>query len=305
MSKGADRDLRPAAPGAARRRWRRIVLALLALVHLAALAVYLLKQTQASYLARVLDAREQWRDGNLEAAAALYRDFAENYPHFSWPVVLFDDYPSRSRAWYALGRIEAERNRVDEALAAFRQAMTEEPGLGQREFRNLLLESHRPAVLAADATARLDRDRTDLAAWFDLGAARLAENDPAAAEVAYAAALTQLPGWLRVHTRYGATPGLTAEEGDLRGLRAVAALRAGNAALASAECTALAHRERPDERYDQLCAAYLLAAAGDRPAAIRRLAGFVPSAPEHAALAGAITGPPGTGDGRPAVRRGD
>jgi hypothetical protein len=86
---------------------------------------------------------------------------------------------------------------------------------------------------------------------------------------------------------------------------AVAALRAGNAALASAECTALAHRERPEERYDQLCAASMLAAAGDRPAAIRRLAGFVPSAPEHAALAGAITGPPGTGDGRPADGRGD
>jgi tetratricopeptide (TPR) repeat protein len=267
------------------------VLAVLVLVHLAALALYLLKQTQAGYLARVLDAREQWRDGNLETAAALYRDYAENFPRFSWPVVLFDDFPSRGRAWYALGRIEAERDRVDEALAAFRNAMAEEPGLGQREFRNLLLESARPGELAKDATTRLARDAADLAAWFDLGAARLAQNEPGAAEAAYAAALVHLPRWLRLHTRGGGAPGLTAEEGDLRGLRAVAALRAGNADLARAECASLARRERPEERYDQLCAAYLLAADGDLKAARERLNGYVPSGAEHAALAKAITGP--------------
>ncbi len=270
---------------------------MLVLVHLTALAVYLLKQTQASYLARVLDARQQWQEGNLEAAAALYRDYAENYRRFTWPVVLFDDYPSRARAWYALGRIEAERHRIDAALGAFREAMVEEPGLGQREFRNLLLDSRRPADLANDAETRLSRDAADLAAWFDLGAARLAQSDPAAAERAYTSALAHLPAWLRARTRYGATPGLTAEEGDLRGLRAVAAVLAGNVALAGTECAALAGRERAGEQYDQLCAAYLLAAAGDPEAARRRLAGYVPSAPEHAALAGAITGPGGSGGG--------
>lgn len=280
----ADPPATASAGGRRARHRRRWILAALVAIHLIALWLYLLKQTQAEYLARVLDAREQWSAGHLDEAASLYRDFAEHYPAFSRPFLLFDGYPSRARAWYALGRIETERSNVDAALTAYRAAMSEEPGLGQREFRNLLLATGRLDELAADATARLARDELDLSANWDLGAARLAQGRPAEAEASYAAALWNLPAWLARHTRYRPGPGLTAEEADLHDLRSVAALLAGHADLARTECAALSSRQRPEDHYDRLCVAYLAVDEGDMEAAKRALRGFTPSGPEHAAL---------------------
>ncbi len=276
-----------------RERRRTVIVVALVTVHVLALAVFLLRTVQAGYLARVLDAREQWRAGNLTGAAALYQNFAEDYPWFSRPLLLFEDYPSRARAWYALGRIEAERGNRDAALHAYREAMHAEAGLGQREYRNLLLEAGMAGVLADDARQRLASHADDLAAWWDLGASELALGHADAAVHAYAAALDHLPAWLSAHTRASSRGSLTAEEGDLRGLLSVALLKAGAVDRSRAECDWLSRRQRADEHFDQLCSAYLLAAAGDSKGAQRRLQGYTPSGPEHRALAAALAGDSG------------
>lgn len=269
----------------ARARRRRLILAALIGAHVVALWLYAVRERQADYLGRVLDAREQWSQGNLALAADLYRGYATDYPEFAWPVVLFRNYPTRPRAWYSLGRIEADRGNVDAALAAFRSSMAGEPGLGQREYRNLLLEQGRYRELVEDAHRRLAADPDDLSGWWDEGAAQLGLGDARAASLAYAEALAHLPRWLERHTRAGAGGGLTVEEAELAGLLSVAALEAGNAPLAAARCSDLARRERRDEHYDQLCAAYLAAGAGDSARARALLGGYRPPAPEHARLA--------------------
>ena len=257
-------------------------------MHLVALWIYVIHERQSQYLALVLDAREQWRDGHLDAAADRYRRYVTDYPDFSWPVVLFHNYPTRSRAWYALGRVEESRGSVEAALAAYAEAMREEPGLGQHEFRNLLLEQGRHAQLRASATARLALDSEDLAAWRDLGAAELAAGRAPAAAEAYAHALDQLPLWLARHTHEVAGKGLTIEEAGLRELLSVAELTAGQADRAQRECDEIRARERPQDHREQLCRAYLAAAAGDAAGARAALKGYLPPAPEHERLVRAL-----------------
>ena len=268
-----------------RPRFRRhLILAALVAVHLVALWLYGVQERQAQYLGEVLDARTQWSEGHLDEAARLYRRFATDYPDFSFPLLLFRNYPTRARAWYSLGRIEADRGGIDAALAAYAQAMREEPGLGQREYRNLLLTEHRYAELADFAHARLATHPDDLAGWWDLGAAGLGLGDAGAAADAYAEALRHLPAWLDRHTRHGAGTGLSVEEGDLRGLLSVAALKAGRRDVALANCAQLGTREQRDEHYDQLCRAYLALADGDPGLAARTIRGYQPGAPEHELL---------------------
>jgi tetratricopeptide (TPR) repeat protein len=265
-------------------RIRRYILGALIAVHLVALWLYAVQVRQSRYLARVLDARTQWSDGHLDTAAELYRSFATDYPTFSFPTLLFRNYPSRARAWYALGRVQTERGQIDAALAAYGESMREEHGLGQREYRNLLLEHGRYAQLAEVAHARLADDRADLSGWWDLAAADLGLDDANGATEAYREALAQLPRWQARHARASAGTGLSVEEGDLRGLLAVAALKAGERDTALANCSELGAREHRDEHYDQLCRGYLALADGDAALAARIVKGYQPPAWEHQRL---------------------
>jgi cytochrome c-type biogenesis protein CcmH/NrfG len=267
----------------ARRRFARFLLAFLIVLHLGALWLYTLRESQSRHLQQFLGGRERWREGKLDEAARDYRAFADQYRNATRPFVLRRNYPTEASAWFALGRIEGERGRVDAALEAYARAMELEPGRGRREYRDLLLESGRARDLAAFAERELARDRTSAVAWWDLGAARLALGEPDAAVAAYRSALEHLPELLeRLGVRAGAA--LTGEEADLVNLLAVAHLEAGERDAAQANCDALANRQPRGASLDRLCRAYLLGAAGDRDGAAEQLRGYQPSAPEHEAL---------------------
>ena len=265
--------------------YRRVLVGLLIVGHLVAMWLYTVYERQSQYLAIAVDAREQWGNGHVDAAAALYRRYATDYAAVSRPLILVRSFPSRARAWYSLGRVEQQRGNTDAALAAYLQAMRDEAGLGQREYRNLLLEKGRYGELKESATARLAATQDDIAAWWDLGAAEFALGDAAAARHAYAGALAHLPHWLDLHTRAGSGHGLSPEEADLRGLLSVAALKAGDAAAAEASCADIEHRQRPENRYNVLCRAYLLDRGGEHVGARALIATYQPPAPEHERLA--------------------
>ncbi len=253
----------------------------LLLAHALALCAYGLYERQARYLAQVLDARQQWKDGHLEAAAALYQRYATDYPRVTWPVILFKDYPSRARAWYSLGRIQAQQNHTEEALRAFNQSMAAEPGLGQRDYRNLLLELHRYADLKRSAQIRLQQSALDMAAYWDLGASYLMNSEPQAAVQTYRQALTQLPQWQALHTGYRAGGRLSPEEADLRALLSIAYLQSHDATNARTQCQRVSDSPESIEHYDRLCAAYLAHWEGKPAQAIDTLKTYQPPAPEH------------------------
>ena len=269
------------APG--RRRAARIVLAALVAVHLVALWLFALHASQTNHIQLYLGAREAWRSGDLVTAARDYGEFATAYADETWPLRLRQNYPSEASAWFALGRIEAERGRLDAALAALRRAMELEPGRGRREYRDLLLENGRPAELAALARAELARDPAATIAWWDLGAAELALGRATQAVAAYDRALRHLPTLL---AQLGTAPPdeLSGEQADLVNLRSVARLKAGDAAGAVADCEWLGDRQPPGADLDRLCGAFLLHAAGRPDAALERLQGYQPIGPEHDAL---------------------
>jgi tetratricopeptide (TPR) repeat protein len=260
------------------------VLAVLVALHLAAFWLYSLRETQTHHLQQYLGARELWREGKLDAAAREYRSFLAAYPSATRPFKLRKNYPSEPMGWFSLGRIEGERGDVDAALAAYREAMKRQPGLGRREYRDLLLESGRPAALAEFAGRELAADPASAVAWWDAGAARLALGDPAGAAEAYRSALLYLPDLLeRLHVPH--PPGaLTGEEADLLNLLSVAHLLAGERDAAEANCNAIAHRAPPGAALDRLCRAYLLGLAGDRDGAAWQLSGVQAPGPEHEAL---------------------
>lgn len=266
-----------------RRRFARIVLAVLVAAHVVAFWLYAVREEQTRHLQLFLGARERWREAKLDDAARDYRAFVEQYAGATRPFVLRRDYPTEASGWFALGRVEAERGRVQPALDAFRQSMALEPGRGRREYRDLLLESGRPGELAAFASRELLRDPASAVAWWDLGAARLALGDPRGATEAYRAALEHLPALLTHLT--GRTDGeLSGEEADLRNLLSVAHLEAGERDAAQTECDGLASRQRGSAPLDRLCRAFLAGASGDRDLAASQLKGFQPSAPEHEVL---------------------
>jgi tetratricopeptide (TPR) repeat protein len=278
-----------AAPGddvirtPARRRFARLLLASLIVLHLGAFWLYALRERQSDHLQLFLGGRERFREGRLDEAARDYRAFVDRYADATSPFLLRRNYPAEASGWFALGRIETERGRVDDALVAYGRAMSLEPGRGRREYRDLLLETGRAAELAAFAERELAADAGSAVAWRDLGAARLALGEPAAATGAYRQALEHLPALL---ARLGVQPGqaLTGEEADLVNLLSVAHLEAGERDAAQANCDALAQRQPRGAALDRLCRAYLLGAAGDAAGAAEQLRGFQPSAPEHDAL---------------------
>jgi tetratricopeptide (TPR) repeat protein len=265
------------------RQIARRVLAVLLVLHFAALGLYLRREQQSKAVALVLDAREQWKNGELAVAAREYREYATGFRAVSSPFLMYRNMPSEASAWFALGRIEAERGEFCEALAAYRRAMALEPGRGRREYRDLLLEHGGQGELLAFAHAELARDPTFAPAAWDLGAAYLAVGEPALAARAYARAREMLPGYL---TRLaGKRPvGLSPEEADLLSLEAVAWLEAGERTRAAAVCGNLVLRARPEESAGLLCSAYLAAAAGDVHGAAALLRRYAPSGPEHRAL---------------------
>lgn len=260
------------------------MLAVLIAVHLAAFWLYALREVQSDHLQLFLGARERWREGKLDEAARDYRRYAEGYAAATRPFLLRRNFPSEASAWFSLGRIEAERGRVDSALDAFRRSMALERGRGRREYRDLLLESGRGAELERFVRAELARDPASAVAYWDLGAALLATGRPAEAADAYAHALERLPALL---ARHGAAPRpgeLTAEEADLLNLQAVAQSEAGERATAAATCDSLALRQPKGAHLDRLCRAYVLAATGDRDAVAAQLRAYQPLGPEHLAL---------------------
>lgn len=267
----------------ARQRFARILLAALIVLHLGAFWLYALRELQSDHLQLFLGARERWREGKLDEAARDYRTFVDRYADATSPFVLRRNYPTEASAWFALGRIESDRGRVDAALDAYGHAMRLEPGRGRREYRDLLLEAGRARDLAAFAERELARDRRSAIAWWDLGAARLALGDPAGATAAYREALEHLPTLL---ARLGVRPGgeLSGEEADLINLLSVAHLEAGERDAAQANCDALANRQPRGATLDRLCRAYLLGDRGDVAGAAEQLRGYQPSAPEHEAL---------------------
>ena len=271
-----------------RRHLARWILAALVLVHLAAFGLYNLRERQSQLLALYLDARDQWREGHLDVAANEYAAFLAARPAAAWPVVLFRNFPDAASGWFVLGRVESERGHVDAALGAFEQAMRASPGRGRREYRDLLLHSGRGAALVAFALEEARLDPTSPVAAKDLGAGLLATDRPAAAARAYEHALALLPAW-RTHADPGAPPGLSSEEADLLNLLSVATRLAGDPARADAACARAGSRPNTALRLDRLCGAYRAAAAGERERAAQMLAGYAPPAPEHEALAQALT----------------
>ena len=266
-----------------RRRLARVVLGVLIAAHLAAFAGYSLLQRQARHLQLYLDAREQWRAGKLELAAREYREFVAGYAAASAPFVLHQGFPTAASGWFALGRVAAERGETAAALAAWRESMRLEPGLGRHEYRDLLLETGHGAELADFSAAELAREPGSPVAAWDLGAARLATGQPAAAAAAYGHALAVLPAWLAQHDpAWRGT--LSGTEADLTNLLSVARLAAGDRAGAAAACASVAARQGPGLALDRLCRAFLLAAQGDGDGSRAALSGYRPPAPEHAAL---------------------
>jgi tetratricopeptide (TPR) repeat protein len=265
-----------------------LVVAALALVHLAAFFLYTRLTRQSELLALYVDAREQWKAGRLEAAAAEYREFLGARRWAAWPVVLARGFPSAADGWFVLGRIETARGATDAALAAFERAMAEEPGRGRREYRDLLLTSGRSEALATLARRELAADPTSAPAAKDLGAALLGSGDPAGAAAAYRQALALLPDYLARHDP-AAVGRLSSQEADLINLLSVALRLAGDGARADELCADLSRRQPRGAHLDRLCRAHALAAQGDTDGARAELRAYQPPAPEHEALAAALT----------------
>ena len=272
---------------ASRRRIARVVLTALVLVHVVALFFYDRYTLQLAHRQLALEARDQWRDGHLDAAAALYARFVNGYAKARWPLVLTTQLPSEASGWFALGRVEAERHRVDAALADFLRAMQLEPGLGRREYRDLLFESGRAPQLEAYARRTLAAEPESLPAVFDLGAALYAEGRPAEAALAYERGLSYVANYLAA-TDPGFSGRVSIPEAELLNLASVAHLAAGDRVRAQAACDGLTLRMPPTTHLDRLCRAYLAADAGDLAASRTALAGFNPNSAEQEALVAAL-----------------
>jgi tetratricopeptide (TPR) repeat protein len=267
----------------ARSRIAIAVLTVLVLVHLGAFGLYTARDRQSKLLGLYLDARDQWATGHLDVAAAEYAHFLAERSSVAWPVVLFRNFPDAAAAWFALGRVQAERHQVDAALDAFRHSMALQHDHGRREYRDLLLTSGRAQALRNYAQLRLREEPGSVIAEKDLGAALLALGQPAAAADAYGRALQALPAFLeRVDPAH--PPGLSSEEADLLNLRSVALRLAGDHGQADTLCRDLGRRAPHGSRLDRLCLAFLRVDAGDPMGGKALLNGYAPPAPEHEAL---------------------
>ena len=281
-------------PGTASRRLiARYVLAGLVFVHLSAYLVYEIYTRQLNHRQLALEARDQWRDGHLDVAASHYRRYVEDYARVTWPAVIVRALPSEGSAWFALGRVDAERRRWDAALADFRESQRLEPDLGRREYRDVLYAAARFAELEAHARQALARDPRSLAAIFDLGAALAAEGRHAAAALAYERGLAYVPDYL-ARTDPGFRGRVSVPEAELLNLAAVEHLAAGDRERATAACEGLSARLAANAHLDRLCRAFIEADAGRLEASRELLNSYIPTRPEEEALVeqlGATLGP--------------
>ncbi len=270
------------------RRIARYVLAGLVFVHLAGFLSYEIYNRQINERQLALDAREEWGAGHRDVAIAEYRRFIADYAAATRPLVLVRGLSSEASAWFALGRIEAEQHHTDAALAAFTEAMRREPGLGRREYRDLLFEAGRYAELEAYARHALEENPRSLAAIFDLGAALYAEGRAASAALAYERGLSYVDEYLK-STDPGFHGRVSVPEAELLNLASVAHLAAGDHERAEAACDGLSARLAPRMHLDRLCRAFLEADAGRAEASAEILKSYIPARPEQEALVAALS----------------
>lgn len=270
------------------RRIARYVLGGLVFVHLAGYVIYEVYNRQINERQLALDARDEWSAGHLEVAATEYRQFIADYASATRPFVMVKGLQNEASGWFALGRVEADRHRTDAALAAFAEAMRREPGLGRREYRDLLFESGRYAELEAYARRTLEASPHSLAAIFDLGAALYAQGRSASAALAYERGLSYVEEYLKT-TDPGFHGRVSVPEAELLNLASVAHLAAGDHERAAAACDGLAARLAPSMHLDRLCRAFLEADAGHVEASREILKSYSPTRPEQEAMVVALT----------------
>jgi tetratricopeptide (TPR) repeat protein len=256
----------------------------LLLIHGVGYWLYGVHKRQVAGLHLYTEGREFWRAGDLDRAAQRFRTFAENRAAIAAPVPLNKEFPSAATAWFMLATVESARGHQPAALEAYERAHALDPTRGRREIRDLLLEAGRYAEVEQRARRDLRRDSGDAAAYWDLAAARLGQQDYAAAARIYDDAQRVLPQWLRQNALLPAEQRpdeLTPQEADTLNLASVAWLRAGDPGKAHARCDEVSRRQLSRDPRDQLCRAALAEQAGDLAAARAALRSFVPAAPEH------------------------
>jgi tetratricopeptide (TPR) repeat protein len=266
-------------PRYARRRLAIGVLVALVIAHLLAVGAYYTQARQQALLVKTLEAREQWKAGQLETAATLYRSILRERPSVAWPLILIRQFPQNADLWYLLGRVESDRANVDAALTAYAASIAA-GGRGARETRELLLSHGRLTALLTFANERLAveplspqplKDRA--AAKLEMGQARDAMDD-------YRTALDRLPAWRR-QIDPAAPSGLSGEEADLLNLYAAAALAAHERTEADRACATITTRQGKRAQLDRLCRALIARADGRDADARHELAGYLPPASEH------------------------
>lgn len=273
---------------ASHRRIARYVLGALVFVHVAGFVFYELYTRQLNERQLALDARDEWSAGHLDTAAAEYRRFIAEYAAVTRPFVMVKGLQNEASAWFALGRVEADRHRIDAALAAFAEAMRREPSLGRREYRDLLFETGRYAELEAHARRALEREPHSLAAIFDLGAALSGQGRAASAALAYERGLSYVAEFLAAQDP-GFRGRVSVPEAELLNLASVAHLAAGDHERAAAACDGLTARLSPTMHLDRLCRAFLEADAGRLEASREILKSYVPARPEEEALVATLS----------------
>jgi tetratricopeptide (TPR) repeat protein len=264
--------------------YARAVLLVLVILHVGAFWLYGVHRRQADALQLFATAREDWRTGRFDTAAAQFRLFAEQRAALIRPFKLVQDFPTEASAWFMLANVEAARGRKPAAIEAYEHALALDPRKGRREYRDLLLETGAYDKVERRARAELAADRTDASAYWDLAAVELGRRDYHAAALHYDASLRILPDWLRrnhllpVEQR---AEELTPQEADVLNLAAVAWLRTGDTLAATQRCGEVTRRQLQRDPRDQLCLAALAEARGDHVAATEALRSYVPAAPEH------------------------
>ena len=163
-----------------RRRTALAILTALVIVHVAAVSLYTAQSRQQALVVQFLEARDAWKAGHLEEAAARYHEVLAQRDTLGRPFVLVAHYPSLADAWYLLGRVESDRARVDAALVAYHESL-KAGGRGAREYRELLLGQHRLQQLKDWATSEIARAPSAPQPYKDRAAALLELGDPAGA----------------------------------------------------------------------------------------------------------------------------
>jgi tetratricopeptide (TPR) repeat protein len=269
----------------ARRHFARTVLAGLLVLHLGAVALYLLNERQFSFLGLWREGRQDWREGRLDLAATKLRAFADGYREATRPFLMRRDFPRESQAWSALGMAERQRGRRRDALNAFLRARNLGDATAWRERRQLLWEAGDAAGLELQARERLATGHPE--AWQELADARRLRNDYPGAVDALESGLRALPAWLRQQRRplRAADGGVVDEELSLELQAGTVAWLAGDALRGSLHCERLARGQDAENPADGLCRAAAALAAGQAAAAVNFLLTTPLAAGEQQSLA--------------------